>query len=86
VPKHLNAGWAVVDIATCVIPVALCIPLLVDAITGAWMDVDEQLRVRLSPGSDEGLPGGLIVVPPPTTPGAPPPTSDGGVEPGTIQL
>src|SRR3954465_10673352 len=33
IKKHLNAGWAVADVATCVIPVALCIPLLVDAIS-----------------------------------------------------
>ncbi len=88
VPKKLNAGWAVADVATCVIPVALCIPLLVDALTGAWQDVEERYRVRLQP---EIGPGGLIVVPPQQQqqqpqPWSPPPTSDGGVEPGTIQL
>ncbi len=89
VVKHLNAGWAIADVATCVIPVALCIPLLVDAISGAWMDVDERYRVRLEPpGPGQEPPPGTIVVPPPGQPGAPPwsPPPDGGVEPGTIQL
>ncbi|HEY8075479.1 MAG TPA: PEGA domain-containing protein [Labilithrix sp.] len=93
VPKKLNAGWAVADVATCVIPVALCIPLLVDALTGAWQDVDARYRVRLQP-EGSAPPGGLIVVPPPNgaeppgspPPWSPPPAGDGGVDPGTIQL
>jgi hypothetical protein len=80
VNKHLNAGWAVADVATCVIPVALCIPLLIDAISGAWMDVDNMYRVRLEPGGSSIPPpsDGTIIVPPPA--------QDAGVEPGTIQL
>lgn len=85
VGKHLNAGWAVADIATCVIPVALCIPLLVDAISGAWMDVDERFRLRLEPPAgtppvryETPAPGGTIIVPPPAV--------DAGAEPGTITL
>lgn len=38
--RHINAAWMVVDIATCAFPIALCIPLAVDALTGAWYDVD----------------------------------------------
>jgi hypothetical protein len=47
--RNVNAGWVVWDVATCVIPVLLCIPLLVDGISGAWIDVDEHYRVRLTP-------------------------------------
>jgi hypothetical protein len=57
VKKHLNAGWVVADVATCVIPVALCIPLLVDAVSGAWMDVDERYRAHLrAPAGGAGTP------------------------------
>jgi hypothetical protein len=79
VHKHLNAGWAVADVATCVIPIALCIPLLVDAISGAWMDLDEDYRVRLDPLAPSALAPGAppaASVPPPLpsgTPTAPPP-------------
>lgn len=42
IPKrHINAAWITLDVATCVFPVALCIPLLVDALTGAWYDVGD---------------------------------------------
>ena len=51
VKKQMNAGWLTVDIITCVIPVALCIPILVDALTGAWYDVDEHYRATLKPGT-----------------------------------
>jgi hypothetical protein len=51
VRKSVNAAWAVVDIATCVIPIALCIPLLVDAISGGWMDVDDSYVAKLKPGT-----------------------------------
>jgi hypothetical protein len=47
--RSVNAGWAVWDVATCVIPVMLCIPLLVDGVSGAWIDVDEDYNVRLAP-------------------------------------
>jgi hypothetical protein len=47
--RSVNAGWVVWDVATCVIPVMLCIPLLVDGVSGAWIDVDEQYKVRLIP-------------------------------------
>jgi len=38
--RHINAAWITLDIATCAFPILLCIPLLVDALTGAWYDVD----------------------------------------------
>ena len=31
------------------IPVALCIPLLADAVTGSWMGFDDEFAVRLRP-------------------------------------
>ena len=62
--QHPDAGWWVWDIGSCIIPVAACIPLLVDAVSGAWYDFDDDVRVRLEPGQD----------PPPTseTPAAAP--------------
>jgi len=42
-------GWFLWDLATCAIPVTLCIPLVVDAVTGAWFSLDDQYTVKLSP-------------------------------------
>lgn len=50
VKKRMNAGWLTLDIVTCVFPVALCIPILVDALTGAWFDVDERYVANMKPG------------------------------------
>lgn len=36
------ASWVFLDVATCVIPVALCIPVLVDAVSGAWNHFDNK--------------------------------------------
>jgi hypothetical protein len=85
VKKHLNAGWVIADVATCVIPVALCIPLLVDAVSGAWMDVDERYRARLRApaGSAPALAAppavapGFAPGPLPTAPAAEPPPGQG---------
>lgn len=49
VKKSLNPAWLTVDIATCVFPVALCIPLLIDAVTGAWTDVPDDYSAKLQP-------------------------------------
>ena len=82
VKKRMNAGWLTVDIITCVFPVALCIPILVDALTGAWYDVDEQYRVTMTPGtsgataaaaSGSAVPIGVETTAPPP---APAPTVD----------
>ena len=50
--KRMSAGWAVWDFGTCVIPVTLCIPVLVDAISGAWNTYDDLYSVKLSPKKD----------------------------------
>jgi len=47
--RHISTGWLLGDLATCVIPVALCIPLLVDGVTGAWMNVEPEYSVSLQP-------------------------------------
>lgn len=47
--KRPDVGWWVADLSTCVIPVLLCVPLVVDAISGAWFNVDENYRVMLRP-------------------------------------
>lgn len=49
VRKHVNGFWVTVDVATCVVPLMLCIPLLVDAISGAWNDVDKRYHAHLVP-------------------------------------
>jgi hypothetical protein len=55
VRKHVNGFWVTVDVATCVVPLLLCIPLLVDAISGAWNDVDARYHAQLVPMGLGGL-------------------------------
>ena len=62
VKKQMNAGWLTFDILTCVIPVALCIPVLVDALTGAWYDVDDRYVATMKPGTS----GATVVASAPT--------------------
>jgi hypothetical protein len=86
VRKHVNGLWLTADLATCIIPVLICIPLLVDAISGAWTDVEERYRAHLVPlglapltpnGGDGGLFGVKRAPPPPRAeapaPAPPPP-------------
>ncbi len=47
--KKADTPWFFWDIATCVIPVTLCIPVLVDAISGAWYSYDDVYVVKLDP-------------------------------------
>lgn len=49
VRKHNDTPWFFWDIGTCVIPITLCIPVLVDAISGAWYSFDDEYRVKLEP-------------------------------------
>ncbi len=49
VRKHVNGWWLTLDLATCIVPVMLCVPLFVDAVSGAWVDVDEKYHARLLP-------------------------------------
>ncbi len=64
VKKSLNPGWLTVDIITCVFPVALCIPLLVDAVTGAWHDLPSDYSAKLEPA--RGVPPGAVASGSPT--------------------
>jgi hypothetical protein len=83
VRKHVNGWWLTADLATCIVPVLLCVPLLVDAISGAWNDVDPRYRAHLLPLGTGGVPtfgpdGSYYVLrpseaPPQTTPAAPVP-------------
>jgi hypothetical protein len=52
--RRPDTGWFVADILTCAIPVLLCIPLLVDSLSGSLLDVDETYRVKLEPLSAPG--------------------------------
>ncbi len=74
VKKKMNGGWLALDITTCVIPVALCIPLLLDAITGAWTDVAPTYNAKLepatggpAPSASGGPPGVATATPAPTS-------------------
>jgi hypothetical protein len=49
VRKRVNGWWLTLDLTTCIVPVLLCVPLFVDAISGAWYDVEEKYRARLMP-------------------------------------
>lgn len=51
-----DTPWWIWDIATCAIPILLCIPIGVDAISGAWFSYQDTVRVKLEP---------LPFVPPP---------------------
>ncbi len=74
VRKSTNGAWLVVDLSTCVVPVLLCVPLIVDAVTGAWTDVQDRYQARLvpivaSPGEYPTalLPAPTRITPTPTT-------------------
>jgi hypothetical protein len=82
VRKHVNGWWLTADLATCIVPVLLCVPLLVDAISGAWNDVEPRYRARLVPLGTGGVPtfgadGTYYVLRPsmPPSPAAPPPSA-----------
>lgn len=47
--KKPDTPWWFWDIATCVVPVTLCIPALVDAISGAWYSYEDRYAVKLEP-------------------------------------
>jgi hypothetical protein len=49
VRKHMNGWWLTADLATCIVPVLLCVPLLVDAISGAWTDVEGTYTAHMVP-------------------------------------
>lgn len=74
VKKRLSVGWLIADVASCVW--ALCIPLLVDAISGAWLDVAPSYTAKL----EQAIPGGVVPPgggPPPVGSSTPAPTSTG---------
>jgi hypothetical protein len=73
VRKNVNTGWLVLDIATCVFPVALCIPLLVDALTGAWTDVDTRYMANLKPAGSAVASGSPSAAAAPAAVTGPPP-------------
>ena len=72
VRKRVNGWWLTLDLATCIVPVMLCVPLFVDAVSGAWYDVDAKYRARLLPLGTALVPsygadGSVYVVRRPTT-------------------
>ncbi len=78
IKKRSNGGWIALDVITCVFPVLLCIPIIVDAVTGAWTDVQKEYHAKLEPAS--GPPPAPTVVgatPAPTTTVVTPPPNPG---------
>jgi hypothetical protein len=49
IQRKADTPWWIWDIATCVVPILLCIPLGVDAISGAWFSYQDTVRVKLEP-------------------------------------
>ncbi len=47
--RRPDVPWWFWDIITCVVPVTLCIPVVTDAISGAWYSLDDEVRVKLDP-------------------------------------
>jgi len=45
--KRVNTGWLVLDLGTCLF--TFCVPLIIDAVTGSWYDVDRIYRAELKP-------------------------------------
>lgn len=74
--RHPDTPWWFWDIGTCVIPVTLCIPVLVDAISGAWFSLDEEVRVKLDPLPMKPTPAAPPPVPPNPFPSPAPASSD----------
>jgi hypothetical protein len=56
VRRRPSTGWFFWDIATCVIPITLCIPVLADGISGAWFDFEDSYAVKLEPAPPPGRP------------------------------
>lgn len=53
VNKSTNAAWVVLDVVTC-IPL-LCIPLIIDAVTGAWIDLPDRYTATMKVGTSKTL-------------------------------
>jgi hypothetical protein len=53
VNKSTNPAWVVLDVVTC-IPL-LCIPLLIDAVTGAWIDLPDKYTATMKTGTSKTL-------------------------------
>ncbi|MBX3234179.1 MAG: PEGA domain-containing protein [Labilithrix sp.] len=77
VQKSINPAWVTLDILTCVIPVCLCIPILIDAISGAWFDVNEKYVATMKPGESATLAAAAGAPVPTVTPGTPAPPASG---------
>ncbi len=81
--KKPDTPWWFWDVATCVIPVTLCIPVLVDAISGAWYSYEDSYAVKLEPlpvssqasRAPEKAPW-IVPAPVPTTPPRPAPSPE----------
>jgi len=69
IPKSVSPAWIVLDILTC--PITFCIPLLIDAISGAWYDVPERYAVTMKAGNSATLAAAAGLPVPTVKPGTP---------------
>jgi hypothetical protein len=82
IKKRANGAWIAIDVVTCIF--TLCIPLIVDAATGAWTDVQKEYHAKLEPASSAppapavlGAGAGATPAPPTTTSTPAPPPGAG---------
>jgi hypothetical protein len=84
--KGVNPAWVTIDVLTCIIPVCLCIPILIDAVTGAWIDVPDHYQATMKSGTSQILATAAGITPPgvkpATTAGSSTPPPSGAVPPG----
>lgn len=89
VRKRMNGWWLTLDLTTCIVPVLLCVPLFVDAVSGAWYDVEATYHARLMPLGTALVPsygpdGSVYVMRRPTS--ASSPTSTSGAVPAVVPV
>jgi hypothetical protein len=89
VRKRVNGWWLTADLATCIVPVLLCVPLFADAISGAWFDVDPKYKAHLVPlgmGAPPNYGEGYVAVRPPVpgTASAPATTASAPAKPAPV--
>lgn len=69
--RSIDTPWLIWDVATCAVPVLLCLPLLADALSGGWASVDDEVRVKLDPAPQPASsPVTALAPPPPQVPPA----------------
>lgn len=81
VEKGVNPAWVTLDVVTCIFPVLLCIPIIIDAVTGAWIDVNERYAREMKPGNSRILAEAAGLPAPGVKPATPAPSGSGSSTP-----